>query len=161
MHPNVRGVQEPGGFVFSNGTGLDIPSAAKTGTTNDNQAVWYTGYTPELATASMVAGVVTNDEDNPENNGRPKTLVGVPVNGSPLNFASVGGSSVAGPMWAKAMKKIQSSLAPVDFDAPPKRQPVARSTRNNDDNRRGRGDTAPVAPAAPAAPAAPVVPPVP
>lgn len=157
----LRGVQEPGGFGFSNGTGLDIPSAAKTGTTNDNQAVWYTGYTPELATASMVAGVVTNDEDNPENNGRPKTLVGVPVNGSPLNFASVGGSSVAGPMWAKAMKKIQSSLAPVDFDAPPKRQPVARSTRNNDDNRRGRGDTAPVAPAAPAAPAAPVVPPVP
>ncbi len=156
----LRGVQERGGFGFSNGTGLSIPSAAKTGTTQDNQAVWYSGYTPELATASMIAGVVTNDE-NPDNNGRPKSLVGVTINGRPLDFNSVGGSSLSGPMWAKAMQKIQSSLAPVDFDTPPKRQPVARTTRSNDNNndrRRGRGDTAAAAPAAPAAPVAPPAP---
>ncbi|KAA1380720.1 transglycosylase domain-containing protein [Aeromicrobium fastidiosum] len=131
----LRGVQEPGGFGFSNGTGLNIPSAAKTGTTNGNQAVWYTGYTPELATASMVAGVVTNSKDT-NTNGRPKTLVGVTINGSPLNFASVGGSSVAGPMWAKAMQAIQSSLSPVNFDPPPKRQPAAKAAtkKKNDDD---------------------------
>ncbi len=44
----LRGVQQPGGFGYANGTGLRIPSAAKTGTTQDNKAVWYTGYTPEL-----------------------------------------------------------------------------------------------------------------
>ncbi len=140
----LRGVQEPGGFGFSNGTGLKIPSAAKTGTTQDNQAVWYAGYTPELSTASMVAGVITNDKDKAKN-GRPKSLVGVDINGSLLNFNTVGGSSVAGPMWAKAMKKVQDSLAPVNFDAPPKRQPTAqRASSNNDDrrggNNRGRGN---------------------
>ena len=136
----LRGVQERGGFGFSNGTGLSIPSAAKTGTTQDNQAVWYNGYTPELATASMIAGVVTNDKDETKN-GRPKSLAGVTINGRLLNFNSVGGSSLAGPMWAKAMQKIQSSLAPVNFDTPPKRQPVARSASDDEDNNdRGNND---------------------
>lgn len=120
----LRGVQEPGGFGFSNGTGLSVPSAAKTGTTQENKAVWYNGYTPELATASMIAGVVTNDKDETKD-GRPKSLVGVSINGRGLDFNSVGGSSLAGPMWAKAMQKIQTSLTPVNFDTPPKREPVA------------------------------------
>jgi membrane peptidoglycan carboxypeptidase len=122
----LRGVQEPGGFGYNNGTGLSVPSAAKTGTAQDNKAVWYAGYTPELATASMIAGVVTNNKKNPEFNGRPKSLAGVTINGRLLDFNAVGGSSLAGPMWAKAMQKIQSSLTPVNFDAPPKRQPVAQ-----------------------------------
>lgn len=120
----LRGVQEPGGFGFANGTGLKVPSAAKTGTAQENKAVWYNGYTPELATASMIAGVVTNDKDQTKN-GRPKSLAGVTINGSLLDFNAVGGSSLAGPMWAKAMQKIQDSLTPVNFDTPPKGQPVA------------------------------------
>jgi membrane peptidoglycan carboxypeptidase len=135
----LRGVQERGGFGFSNGTGLDVPSAAKTGTAQENKAVWYAGYTPELATASMIAGVVTRNK-NPDLNGRPKSLAGVTINGRPLDFNAVGGSSLAGPMWAKAMKKIQSSLAPVNFDAPPKRQPVFRSTGGGNRDRGDRGD---------------------
>lgn len=136
----LRGVQEPGGFGHSNGTGLNIPSAAKTGTAQENKAVWYNGYTPELATASMIAGVVTNDK-NANLNGRPKSLAGVTINGAPLNFAAVGGSSLAGPMWAKAMQRIQDSLAPANFDAPPKRAParVARSSNNDDNDRGNRG----------------------
>ncbi|MET0449901.1 MAG: transglycosylase domain-containing protein [Aeromicrobium sp.] len=129
----LRGVQEPGGFGYSNGTGLTVPSAAKTGTTQENKAVWYNGYTPELATASMIAGVITNDKDEAKN-GRPKSLAGVTINGRLLDFNAVGGSSLAGPMWAKAMQKIQSSLTPVEFDTPPKRQPV-RASSNRDRNR--------------------------
>lgn len=113
----LRGVQEPGGFGYSNGTGLKIPSAAKTGTAQDNQSVWYNGYTPELATASMIAGV--------KKNGSPRSLAGVKINGAFLDFNAVGGSSLAGPMWAKAMQKIQDYLTPVDFDDPPSRQPAA------------------------------------
>ncbi|MCW2840491.1 MAG: glycosyl transferase [Aeromicrobium sp.] len=127
----LRGVQEPGGFGYSNGTQLSVPSAAKTGTTQENKAVWYAGYTPELSTASMIAGVVTNDKDEAKN-GRPKSLVGVSINGRGLDFNSVGGSSLAGPMWAKAMQKIQTSLTPAEFDAPPKRQPARASGRNRD-----------------------------
>jgi membrane peptidoglycan carboxypeptidase len=88
----LRGVQEPGGFGYSNGTGLKIPSAAKTGTAQDNQSVWYNGYTPELATASMIAGV--------KKNGSPRSLAGVKIKGAFLDFNAVGGSSLAGPMPA-------------------------------------------------------------
>ena len=34
----LTGLQKPGGFGYSNGTALSIPSAAKTGTTQNNQA---------------------------------------------------------------------------------------------------------------------------
>ncbi len=112
----LRIVQERG-FGFQNGTGLNIPSAAKTGTAQENKAVSYAGYTPELSTFSMIAGV--------KKNGGPRSLAGVTINGRPLNFASVGGSSLAGPMWKKAMGTIQSQLSPVNFGAPPERRPTA------------------------------------
>ncbi|WP_162891347.1 transglycosylase domain-containing protein [Aeromicrobium sp. A1-2] len=112
----LRGVQEPGGFGFSNGTGLRVASAAKTGTTQDNKAVWYAGYTPDLATAAMIAGVSSN--------GNPKSLAGVTINGRFLNFGSVGGSSLAGPMWAKAMQAIQGSLDGENFQRPPQGKPA-------------------------------------
>jgi membrane peptidoglycan carboxypeptidase len=129
----LRGVQESG-YGFLNGTGLKIPSAAKTGTAQDNQSVWYTGYTPELSTASMIAGV--------KKNGSPRSLAGVKINGAFLDFNAVGGSSLAGPMWAKAMQKIQDSLAPVKFDEPPKRQVVrkAAAPKKGDNDRGGNRD---------------------
>jgi membrane peptidoglycan carboxypeptidase len=113
----LRGVQQPGGFGYANGTALRIPSAAKTGTTQDNKAVWYNGYTPELATAAMIAGI--------NSKGLPKSLAGVTINGRFLDFHSVGGSSLAGPMWKKAMGIIQDFLEPSNFDRPPKTQPKA------------------------------------
>jgi len=114
----LRGVQEPGGFGYDlGGTGLTIPSAAKTGTAQDNQAVWYAGYTPKLAAMAMLAGV--------KSNGNPRTLAGVTINGSFLDFHTVGGSSLAGPMWAKAMHVIQDFLPSVNFDKPPKTKPTA------------------------------------
>ncbi len=126
----LRGVQQPGGFGFANGTALRIPSAAKTGTTQDNKAVWYNGYTPELATAAMIAGVT--------NKGLPKSLAGVTVNGRFLDFHAVGGSSLAGPMWKKAMGVVQDYLEPSNFDRPPKGQPKAPK---KDKKKKGDDDT--------------------
>ena len=40
----------PGGF--GQALVLDKPSAGKTGTIQDNAAVWFDGYTPTVATAS-------------------------------------------------------------------------------------------------------------
>lgn len=34
---------------------LDRPAAAKTGTTDDNKSAWFVGYTPDLATAVLMA----------------------------------------------------------------------------------------------------------
>jgi len=102
----TRGLQEPGGFGYSRGTGLSVPSAAKTGTTNSAKAVWYVGYTPELAAAAMIAGA---DAD------------GVPI---ALRGGNAAGSSVAGPMWADAMQVIDDFLSPVEFKTPPARRPA-------------------------------------
>lgn len=131
----LKGLQQPGGFGYNNGTGLNIPSAAKTGTAQDNQSVWYAGYTPELSAMSMIAGVKAN--------GSPRSLAGVTINGSFLDFHSVGGSSLAGPMWKKAMGKIQDYLSPENFDKPPKGQPAppkADKKEKKDDKKPGGGN---------------------
>ena len=55
------------------GLGLNQQSAGKTGTTNDNKAVWFVGYTPNLATVAMIAGA--------NSQGHPITLNGQTVGG--------------------------------------------------------------------------------
>jgi membrane peptidoglycan carboxypeptidase len=122
----LTGLQKPGGFGYSNGTALSIPSAAKTGTTQDNKAVWYMGYTPELVAASMIAGANAK--------GVPTSLAGTSLRGVPVSFAQVGGSSLAGPMWKKAMGTIQKYLSPETFDPPPKRQPSSGDNDDDDDD---------------------------
>lgn len=104
----LRGVQEPGGFGAAQGLNLTVPSAAKTGTNSSNMAVWYVGYTPKLATASMIAGA--NDD------GTWRTLNGQTVGGSYISSAF--GSTVAGPMWGDAMHAIQRWLGYENFVAP-------------------------------------------
>ena len=110
----LRGVQEPGGFGYSNGLALNQPSAGKTGTIQSNMAVWFMGYTPNLATAAMIAGA--NDD------GTWVTLNGQVVGGSGIGEAF--GSTVAGPMWGDAMHVIQQWLPDDDF-TPPSGQDVA------------------------------------
>ena len=104
----LRGVQEPGGFGYGADINLDQPSAGKTGTINDNMAVWFIGYTPTLATASMIAGA--NDE------GHWVTLNNQTVGGN--HIATAHGSTTAGPMWGQAMKAIQDLLPDDDFVPP-------------------------------------------
>lgn len=104
--------QEAGGFGHDLGhTGLNIPSAGKTGTTQSAEAVWYMGYTPELATAAVIAGL--------NGKGQPVSLVGKTVKGVTLSSSTAHGSSLAGPMWAAAMDVIQNYLSPTPFATPP------------------------------------------
>ena len=102
----LRGVQEPGGFGAA--LALDKPSAAKTGTTNDNKSVWYVGYTPTLAAAAMVAGA--------NYAGTPITLNGQVIGGR--GIASAFGSTVAGPIWGQAMRAIMDRLPDENFQVP-------------------------------------------
>lgn len=104
----LRGVQEPGGFGYQRGINLNQVSAGKTGTTNDQRAVWFVGYTPNLATASMIAGA--------NGQGHPISLRNQSVGGS--NLGSASGSGTAGPMWGDAMKVIQQWLDDEDFVRP-------------------------------------------
>ena len=104
----LRGVQEPGGFGYDAGLGLTVPSAGKTGTTDSNMSVWFMGYTPHLAAASMIAGA--------NQLGHGITLNGQTVGGQYVYAAH--GSTTAGPMWGDAMHVIQQWLPNTDFVAP-------------------------------------------
>jgi membrane peptidoglycan carboxypeptidase len=104
----LRGVQEPGGFGYTYGLNLNIVSAGKTGTTQDQKAVWFVGYTPKLAGASMLAGANAQ--------GEPISLQYQTVGGSYISEAS--GSKVAGPMWRGAMESIQGWIGGEDFRTP-------------------------------------------
>src|SRR3569623_2560927 len=102
----LRGVQSPRGI----GAHLlhNQESAAKTGTTDSNMSVWYMGYTPNLATASMIAGA---------------NRLGhwISLNGQSLGGAytyTAHGSTTAGPMWFDAMKAIQQWLPNATFTSP-------------------------------------------
>nr|WP_175557337.1 penicillin-binding protein [Raineyella antarctica] len=90
--------------VSANGTGRPArvdgftDQAGKTGTTDSNQAVWFVGYTPELAGVSMIA----IDKTSSYWNGRNKTLKGIrlPASGTVLTGS---GSGDAGRIYKVAM----------------------------------------------------------
>ena len=104
----LRGVQEPGGFGYGANINLSQPSAGKTGTINKNMAVWFIGYTPNLAAASMIAGA--------NSKGEWVSLNGQTIGGDYITSAH--GSTNAGPMWGDAMKVIQQWLADENFTSP-------------------------------------------
>ncbi|MDX6325031.1 MAG: hypothetical protein QOK15_1385, partial [Nocardioidaceae bacterium] len=105
----LKGVQTTG-FGAQYGDNIDQPSAAKTGTTSDTKAVWFTGYTPNMATAAVVAGV--------KNNGDQRDLRGLTVGGVYLDNESAGGGALAGPLWHDAMMGIEQYLPNKDFVTP-------------------------------------------
>jgi len=102
----LHGVMEPGGF--GQALNIDKESAGKTGTIQNNKAVWFDGYTPELATAAMIAGA--------NSTGTPITLNGQSVGGRYIDVAH--GSTVAGPMWALAMRRVQDLIPAATFTPP-------------------------------------------
>ena len=117
----LRGVMAPGGF--GSALNLNKQSAGKTGTTQGNVSVWFSGYTPAVATAAMIAGA--------NSNGYPMTLNGQRVGGSYIGTAH--GSTVAGPMWASAMRAIQNLIPDERFTPPPYIAPPAPVRKSPDE----------------------------
>src|SRR3546814_16644882 len=74
VNDSLRGVNEAGGFGYQNNIQPNQPSAGKTGTTNSANSVWFVGYTPTLAGASMIAGANAD--------GSPSSLIGKSVGGT-------------------------------------------------------------------------------
>src|SRR3546814_8425662 len=108
VNDSLRGVNEAGGFGYQNNIQPNQPSAGKTGTTNSANSVWFVGYTPTLAGASMIAGANAD--------GSPSSLIGKSVGGTRLFNAS--GSGTAEPMWGDTFKAIQQWLPDENFVKP-------------------------------------------
>ncbi|GAA1254240.1 transglycosylase domain-containing protein [Kitasatospora nipponensis] len=90
--------------VVQDGTGspaglTDRDSAGKTGTTNSGKQVWFVGYTPELAGATVVS-----DTD------APTSLDGQRIGGKVVDQAF--GGTLAGPIWRDAMSGALKGTAP-------------------------------------------------
>ncbi|MGI8985460.1 MAG: transglycosylase domain-containing protein [Nocardioidaceae bacterium] len=100
----LRGVQQ---FGFGVNNQLSVPSAAKTGTTQNGRTVAYAGYTPALSTFATIAGV--------DRAGNPAGLSGKVIGGS---IRDISGSGFAGPMWAQAMRALEDVLPNRNFAAP-------------------------------------------
>ncbi|MBC9734232.1 transglycosylase domain-containing protein [Nocardioides marmotae] len=101
----LRGVIE-GGFASAQALGRD--AAGKTGTSQSGQAIWFVGYTPNMAAASMIAGA--------NESGTPKSLEGVNI--GPTTIYGASGSGYAAPVWGSAMRGILDKL-PVESFTPP------------------------------------------
>ena len=63
--------------------------------------MWFVGYTPNLATAAMIAGA--------NSQGQPITLNGQTVGGA-LHLRAPSAPRVAGPMWGDAMEVVEQYL---------------------------------------------------
>ncbi len=104
------------------GTGVNArmpdgrPQAGKTGTTNNAAAVWFAGYTPEMA---GVAYIAVDPTDPFYKNKTTKSLSGVRVaNGNRLSGS---GGGDAGKIWKVAMASALKDLPRTDFTGPSKK----------------------------------------
>ncbi len=111
----LAGVMEPGGTGA--GVALDRPAAGKTGTTNSNVAVWFVGFTPNLASAVYVG--------NPDSNNYP--LDDVTIGGQ--FYDTVFGSSLPGPIWQESMTAALAGKPVVAFTPPPEESLQGRPVR--------------------------------
>ena len=98
-------VMEPGGTGGKLKFGKS-DLGGKTGTINNNFAVWFAGYSSKLAAASVVA------DANPPY----KDLIGQTLNGEKMRDAS--GSGTAGPIWETAMQLALHGLPSSKFVQP-------------------------------------------
>jgi len=79
------------------------PSAAKTGTAEDDKAAWFAGYTPKLATVIAVLGMDPTT-------GAQESLYNA------MGMDRVNGGGPPGQVWAQYTKDALSGVAKQDFD---------------------------------------------
>ncbi|HEX5089320.1 MAG TPA: transglycosylase domain-containing protein [Nocardioides sp.] len=101
----LRGVIEGG---FASAQRLTVAAAGKTGTTQEQKAVWFCGYTAHYAAAATIAGI--------DAEGRPDSLVGKTIDGTYIYEAS--GSGFAAPIWGDALKPLTAGMPYDDFVYP-------------------------------------------
>jgi len=83
----------------------DRPVAGKTGTTNESAAVWFAGFTPQVASAVWVGD---------PRGGYAFPLKDVTINGT--YYRQVYGGTIPGPIWKESMLAASADLPIANFD---------------------------------------------
>lgn len=123
------------------------PIAGKTGTTDSSSAVWFVGYTPQIAAAVWV--------------GDPRGGYRYPLNNVVINgvyYSNVYGATIPGPIWRSAMSGAHGGLPIRAFGGGPKEFDVRLKESDDKGGQGGRGgqkDEPEPLPAEPQAPADP------
>ena len=117
VKPDVaRGVNSVLQDVLKKGSGVwinpkvqdKLPTAAKTGTSNNNGSTWVVGYTTGLVTASFFGDALEGQKRAGQN---------VTINGT--FYPSLDGYMIAGPQWANYMLKVAPLYPSGPFAPPP------------------------------------------
>ena len=111
------------------------PQAGKTGTIDSNAAVWYVGYTPQVAGAAMIS--IDTERKSP------RSLKGYTVPSSNLYLEGSGSGDAGRRIWKPAMEDYLDGKPKESFPTPPS-DLVRGNGSNQDTNRygsdeRGRG----------------------
>jgi membrane peptidoglycan carboxypeptidase len=99
----LRSVVDSSGGTAEVAQNSGWPSAAKTGTAEDDKAAWFAGYTPKLATVVAMFGM------NPDNGAQEK-LYGA------LGTDRINGGGPPGQIWADYTSAALADQSPTDFD---------------------------------------------
>ncbi len=108
-------VMQPGGT----GVGVRLPGirnqAGKTGTTEDNKAVWFNAFTPEIAGASMIAV----ENNNKYWKHHRKSVKGFRVPSTGFYLEGHGSTDAGTRIWRPAMSAAMKGRPDVNFHQPP------------------------------------------
>lgn len=111
--------------VIRNGTGRPArmsdgrPQAGKTGTTNEYQALWFAGYTPEMAGVAYIAQDTGPESKEFWENRRSKSIRNLRLS-TGTRIAGTGGGD-AGAIWKAAMTSALKDKPKTKFDRPTKK----------------------------------------
>lgn len=117
VKPDVaRGVNSVLQDVLKKGSGVwinpkvqdKVPTAAKTGTSNNNGSTWVVGYTTGMVTASFFGDALEGQKRPGQN---------VTINGT--FYPRLDGYMIAGPQWANYMLKVAPLYPATPFAPPP------------------------------------------
>jgi membrane peptidoglycan carboxypeptidase len=119
--------------VIDKGTGVPakVPGgfdqAGKTGTIDSAEAVWFAGYTPQIAGVSMIS---IDNTKKPFRKGKPgfrKTgITGYTVKSTKVYLAGHGGDDAGAKIWKPAMASYLKGIDHTDFQDPPKKIEVGK-----------------------------------
>ncbi len=83
----------------------DRPAAGKTGSTNENAAIWFAGFTPQVAAAVWVGD---------PRGGFAYPMTDVTINGTYYSYVT--GGQIPGPIWRETMIAAHANLMPAAFE---------------------------------------------